>query len=760
MKTDGMLCDRPLPGRLRRYLETLLDADEAVRAALVGDLLLTGTYADTALVLTDRRLVCVEDQMLIDAEEDRSDGGVSLSCDIPYTQIREVRAERMYGNAVLRVNDEIVFRCTFAVLALCEAVAAYLNALHDGGDPQEQLSILAATIEKEHAFCPKCGRALIRPGAPCVNCMSKGKLVKKLWTYVAPYKWMMLFCMALSCLATAMALVPPYITKMLVDTVIPLKDRHLLFLLVGVLLGVYVVQNVTNALRGYLMRVAGAKVVTDLRDDVYRKAQYLPVKFYDKTSTGSMFSRISGDTNTLNAFMQRITQEAVVQVFLLIGIMVIMFVMNWKLTLLSLIPVPLVVLGSRYFGQRIRPIYRRTWMSWSAVSSILSDTLPGVRVIKSFTGEGRAIKKFSRYLNNWCRQDNHAAAPAAVFPSAVTFFVTCGSLLIWGVGGQWVMDAPETLSLGLLVSFISYTSMFYGPVNFFANLSDSYQQALTSAERLLDILDAEPEHDLGRGNKIEVMHGRIEFKHVSFSFDKASKTLDDIDLTIEPGDIVGIVGTTGSGKSTLINLLMRFYDDYDGEILVDGQDIRQIDLQSYREKIGFVQQEPLMFRDTVFKNIAFSDPDASVEEVIHAADIANAHEFILKLPDAYDTVLGERGSGLSGGERQRLSIARAVIKNPSVLIFDEATAAVDSETEHLIQEAIERLISGRTTLMIAHRLSTLRKANKIVVVDKGRIIECGSHEELMAKKGKFYRLIQIQNMSEEAQRQSSEEHFG
>ena len=236
--------------------------------------------------------------------------------------------------------------------------------------------------------------------------------------------------------------------------------------------------------------------------------------------------------------------------------------------------------------------------------------------------------------------------------------------------------------------------------------------------------------------------------------------LDNVSFSIYPGDIVGIVGTTGSGKSTLINLLMRFYDDYDGEILVDGQDIRQIDLQSYREKIGFVQQEPLMFRDTVFKNIAFSDPDASVEEVIHAADIANAHEFILKLPDAYDTVLGERGSGLSGGERQRLSIARAVIKNPSVLIFDEATAAVDSETEHLIQEAIERLISGRTTLMIAHRLSTLRKANKIVVVDKGRIIECGSHEELMAKKGKFYRLVQIQNMSEEAQRQSSEEHFG
>ena len=277
--------------------------------------------------------------------------------------------------------------------------------------------------------------------------------------------------------------------------------------------------------------------------------------------------------------------------------------------------------------------------------------------------------------------------------------------------------------------------------------------------KILDILDAEPEHDFGCGKELPRMDGKIEFKNVNFAFDRSKKVLSNINLTIEPGDIVGIVGTTGSGKSTLINLLMRYYDEYDGEILVDGKNIRDIDLKYYRNSIGFVQQEPLMFRDTIFNNIAYGSNDVHVEQVLHAAEVANASGFIAKMPDAYDTMLGERGVGLSGGEKQRVSIARAVLKNPSILIFDEATAAVDSETESLIQGAIERLIAGRTTLMIAHRLSTLRKANKIVVVDKGEIIECGTPEELLALKGKYYKLIEIQSMGEKLQRKKAEENF-
>lgn len=305
---------------------------------------------------------------------------------------------------------------------------------------------------------------------------------------------------------------------------------------------------------------------------------------------------------------------------------------------------------------------------------------------------------------------------------------------------------------------MSYAGTFYGPVNFFANLSDAYNQALSAAERIFDILDAEPEPDFNKEN-CPPIRGKIEFRNVNFSFDRTKKVLSDINLTIEPGDIVGIVGTTGSGKSTLINILMRFYDHYEGEIFVDGHNIKELSLEYYRSKIGYVQQEPMMFSDTIFNNIAYGKPDAHVEEVIHAADIANAHEFIARQPDGYDSMLGERGIGLSGGERQRISIARAVLKNPSLLIFDEATASVDSETENLIQEAIERLIKGRTTLMIAHRLSTLRKANKIIVVDQGKIIENGSHEELMALKGKYYKLVEIQSMSEKIRQSKEQEHF-
>jgi len=542
-------------------------------------------------------------------------------------------------------------------------------------------------------------------------------------------------------------------------------DSKQMLITIGIWLAVLqIVRHGLGMWRAYVMRKCSTGIVKRLRDDVYKHAQYLPMSFYDKTSTGSVINRISSDSSTLQAFMLRITQDAVVEFFRMIGIIVIMLIMSPRLALYSLVPVPFVVVGSRIFSKKIAPYYRRIWRKWTGVSSALTDTIPGIRVIKSFTNEKNATERFEKRNQEWYDTNLDAGKILSIYPSTVLLLMGFGSVIIWVLGGLAVLNGSNSgvgeITAGLLVSFISYASMFYEPVNFFATMNDSFQNALSSAERIFDILDAEPEADFGKGNIPEGnFKGKIEFKNLSFSFDRTKKVLKNVNISIEPGDIVGIVGTTGSGKSTLVNLFMRYYDNYQGQILVDGQDIRTIDMEYFRSQIGYVQQEPMMFHDTIFNNIAYGNTDYSVEDVIYAADIANAHEFIVRQPDGYDSVLGERGVGLSGGERQRLSIARAVLKNPSILVFDEATASVDSETEHLIQESIENLIMGRTTIMIAHRLSTLRKANKIIVVDNGEIIECGTPEELLAKKGKYYRLVEIQSMADKLSSQKREERF-
>lgn len=721
--------------------------------AVVGDLTDDGRYGESAVFFTKDRM-CAYDKTF--------DGLYKL---FDFSDIEDADVKRLYGNAMFRIKFksgeyENVIRFSYAAADVADAAANYIKAVNADGYSEDAFLAVKSTYDKMRSFCPKCGRKLAHPGAPCINCEGKKKLFSKLTVYVKPEIKELIVCLVLSALTTLMSLVPPYITQRLVDDIIPNKDRSGLLHVIVFLLCLYIVQHVITAVRAFMLRSTGDKIIANLKKDIFAKAQYLPMRFYDKTSTGSVINRINSDTTNLQNFVMKISQEAIVQFFTMIGIIGIMISMNWKMALLSLIPVPIVAIIAKYFGRLIKPKYMRLWRRNSAISTMLADNIPSIRVIKAFSNEKRVISKFSNYIDDWYKEDRAAGVYASIFPTAITFLVTCGSIIIWYFGGSWAIDGNGGITAGLLVSFITYATMFYNPVNFFANLSDAYQNTLTSAEKILDIIDAEPEHDFGTfKNNDDALMGKIEFKNVNFSFDRSKKTLTNINLTIEPGDIVGIVGTTGSGKSTLINLLMRYYDDYEGEILVDGKNLKDIDLEYYRSQIGFVQQEPLMFKDTVFNNIAYGCANPHVEEVLHAAQVANAHGFISKMPDAYDTMLGERGIGLSGGEKQRVSIARAVLKNPGILIFDEATAAVDSETEHQIQGAIERLITGRTTLMIAHRLSTLRKANKIVVVDKGEIIECGPPEELIAKKGKYYKLVQIQSMSEQLLMQKADENF-
>ena len=722
--------------------------DDPILFSIIGEIAKDDRYRLTALAVTASALFTFDFETETASER------------IAFSDIADIFAKRMYGNGLLRVKMQDgtirdVFRFTFTVAGLCDAAIAFVQGIKKGESVEEEMDAIEGAYEKLLSVCPKCGRTLSSPGAPCIGCMNKGKLFKKLGAYMKTEKAILLVSVLLSVVTTALALVPPFLTQTLVDDILPDKNRKALLAVSLLLIGIHVFRWALSGIRGYMLRISGNRIVANIRRDVYEKAQHLPMRFYDKTSTGAVINRISGDTATLQAFMLRVTQEVVVQAFKLVGIIAVMMFMNPKLTLLSLVPVPIVVIGSRIFRIKIAPFYRRIWRRSSSVTSVLTDTIPGIRVIKSFTNEKKTTDRFGACVEEWRETDTKAGKILNAYPAIVNCLIACGSVVIWSFGGNLVIDAlvsgnTGSLSIGLLVSFISYASMFYEPVNFFANFSDSTQSAMASAERIMDILDAEPEHDFGKGNTDVNMGGRIEFKHVNFSFDRTKKVLKDINLVIEPGDIVGIVGTTGSGKSTLINLLLRYYDHYNGEITIDGVNIRDIDMHYYRSRIGYVQQEPMMFHDTIYNNISYGDDSFSVDEVINAADIANAHEFIVRQPDGYDSMLGERGVGLSGGERQRISIARAMLRNPSMLVFDEATASVDSETEHLIQDAIEHLISGRTTIMIAHRLSTLAKANKIVVVDNGNIIECGTPQELMELKGKYYRLVEIQSMSDKA----------
>ncbi len=764
METE-ILINKRVSAELMSRIRSFGTEKDPVIFALVGDISTDGLYTETTIAFTAAALYVLE------TEKDEQ------AFRIAYAELDDIFTKRMYGNALIRIKRkggggcENVFRYTFGIAALCDAAVRFVKEMMAGGNPEAGRESIALAYEKQLSVCPRCGRTLSSPGVKCINCEGKRKFISRLAVYIKPELPTIILSILISIGTTALMLIPPYLTKTLVDTVlkdvggiIPQENLTLLFRIGFALAGIQIVRHSLGAWRAYVMRKCSAGVVKNLRNDVYEHAQHLPMSFYDKTSTGSVINRISSDTSTLQTFMMRITQDAVVEFFRMFGIVGIMLFMSPRLALYSLVPVPFVVVGTRIFNKKIAPFYRRIWRRQTALTATLTDTIPGIRVIKSFTNEKNATEMFEKRNEEWYDTNLRAGRILSVYPSTVNLLIGFGSVVIWILGGYAVIQGGNTgvgeITAGLLVSFISYASMFYEPVNFFASLGDSFQNALSSAERIFDILDAEPEADFGKGNIPEKpFSGKIEFKNVSFSFDRTKKVLKNINISIEPGDIVGIVGTTGSGKSTLVNLFMRYYDNYQGRILVDGKDIRTIDMEYFRSQIGYVQQEPMMFHDTIFNNIAYGNTAYSVEDVIYAADIANAHEFIVRQPDGYDSVLGERGVGLSGGERQRISIARAVLKNPSILVFDEATASVDSETEHLIQDSIEHLIMGRTTIMIAHRLSTLSKANKIIVVDNGAIIESGTPEELLAEKGKYYKLVQIQSMADKLTSQKREERF-
>ena len=782
---EALTTTEEMPESLENRAKALLSDGEEIKVSVSTDLRFDGNYGKDWLIATDRRLIAFNQNGAPEHE----------LREIALNSVETVDVVEMHGNNILKIrtpdNAMEVARYSRRIAPKFDLATPELGKLvkeanpnADNGKDQPKPKGLGKNKDK----CETCGQPIPSWSGVCVHCVDKRKLLYRLIRYAFPYWHVAVPALVLMMIVDGVSLYPHILSKQLVDNVItpvahtvaeavkaeqPLDGLtfqetswgHLegfiawlgswfaatptsggwghLVVIVILMAAVNVFTMVTGAIRGYMVAWVGQNVTRRLRNETYEHLNALSLDFYQERDTGNLMSRITQDVGRLRDFIASGLLDIISASVLLIYIAVIMFAENWQLALWTLIPIPCLIFFTVFFGHKMSKVFRVLWKRYANISTLLASTIPGVRVVKAFARERHEVSRFNEITYQLFHGEMNAAKLYTLYRPIMGFIIFTGSIIIWFVGGQQIFNGE--LTLGALFMFQSLMHRFFMPIHTLCHMNERFVRAATSADRVFEILDTPPSvADKKDAVALEKVQGTVEFKDVYFSYDTEKNALNGISFRAEAGEMIGLVGHSGAGKSTVINLITRFYDASDGTIEIDGHGIQDIKVKALRQQVGVVLQDPFLFQGTIAENIGYSKPGATRHEIIAAARAANAHDFIIKFPDGYDTMVGERGARVSGGERQRISIARAILKNPRILILDEATSSVDTETESKIQEALERLVRGRTVFAIAHRLSTLKYADRLVVLKDGEVDEIGTHEELLAKEGTYAGLCEKQ----------------
>ena len=647
--------------------------------------------------------------------------------------------------------EEKTIGVVFSTNAKKQKLFAFLeimNKFKDGKEVKDDDAI----FEQFNITCPKCGQRYQNQNRKiCMNCVDKNALFTRLFKYFHNHVHQLIIIFVCLAAISGIGLVSPIIHgRIFVDEVINTSPDNTSFfkgeilLFVGIIFALDMIILAFSIIQSRTINKMSIWVTRKMKADVFEAMQRLSLAYFNNNQTGRLMSRVSHDPDVIGSFYTGTIPSFVINTVTFIGVTIALFAMNWQLALIVFIPVPIIVWIFRTKLPKLWRMFSKRWRRSSALNSVLGDSLTGIRVVKAFAKEVEEANRFRNYSDRLYQAELKVNVTALTIFPVVSLLIGLTGQLIWGFGGIQVMD--KYMTLGELLTYMNYINMIFGPLSFFTNLTNQITEITNSAQRMFEVFDTQRDiTDIQNPVKLENIKGNIEFDNVCFHYMANRPILRNMSFKINQGDYIGLVGHTGAGKSTIANLITRLYDVISGQISIDGHNIKNIEIETLRKSIAIVSQEIFIFRGTVVENIRYAKPDATMDEVVAAAKAANAHDFIVRMPQGYETLIGTGSRSLSGGEQQRVSIARALLLDPKILILDEATAAMDTETERLIQDAINLLVKNRTTIVIAHRLSTLKECNYLFALDNGEIAESGTHIELIQQKGIYYKLYKLQS---------------